>query len=75
VAESEEVVGFIMYGVRGLVSSVDGMVIDEVGIGIECGISMLVVAVAVLVAPSIDGNRSSDVSCWGVEVEGLVFRW
>jgi hypothetical protein len=65
----------MMYGVRGFISSVDDMVMDEVGVGIECGISMLVVAVVVLVAPSIDRDRSSDVSCWGVEVEGLVFRW
>jgi hypothetical protein len=59
VAGSEEVVGFMMYGVRGLVSSVDVMVMREVGIGIKGGIGVLVVAVVVLVAPSIDKDKSS----------------
>lgn len=54
-------VGLMMYGVRGLVSSADVMVMKEVVIGNEGGIGVLVVAVVVLVAPSIDKDRSSDV--------------
>lgn len=60
----------MMYGVRGSVSSVDVIVMNEVGARFEGSISMLVVAVVVLVAPSIDKGRSSDVSCWAIEVEG-----